>query len=241
MAVGDFNNNGTLDVAVALGSGVSILLGNGQGSFSAPTFFQASANKIITADFNNDGKLDLAITGNTTQIRLGNGAGQFAAASCGVQSVSGGMAAGDVNGDGKLDLVRANILAAQIQIHLGDGAGCLGASTNIDVRNFGRPGFVALADLNKDGKLDIVAGATVLLGNGSGAFGPPFAFGMGSLGSDPGANTVIADFDGDSNLDIASASTGSAGILFGDGAGGFRLAVGPAGRGALRPCAGRSE
>ncbi|MGI9065164.1 MAG: FG-GAP repeat domain-containing protein [Pyrinomonadaceae bacterium] len=208
-------------------------MANGQGSFSAPTSFQASANKIIAADFNNDGKLDLAITGNTTQIRLGNGAGQFAAASCEVLSNSGGLAAGDVNGDGKLDLVRANILAAQIQIHLGDGAGCVGASTNIGVLNAGRPGFVALRDLNKDGNLDIVAGATVLLGNGSGAFGPPFAFGMGSLGSDPGANTVIADFDGDSNLDIASASTGSAGILFGDGAGGFRFAAGPAGRGAF--------
>ena len=234
MAVGDFNNNGTLDVAIALNSSVNILLGNGQGSFSAPSFFIAPAHKIITADFNNDGKLDLAIVGSsTTQIRLGNGAGQFAASSCPVPSASGGLAAGDVNGDGKLDLVRANILGAQIEIYPGDGAGCLGASTNINVLNFGRPGFVALGDLNKDGKLDIVAGATVLLGTGSGAFGPPFAFGMASLGADPGANTVIADFDGDSNLDIASASTGTAGILFGNGAGGFRLAVGPAGRGAF--------
>ena len=233
MAVGDFNNNGTLDVAVALGSSVSILQGNGQGSFSVPTFFSASANKIIAADFNNDGKLDLAVVGNTTQIRLNNGAAQFASSACAVPSNSGGLAAGDVNGDGKVDLVRANILSAQIQVHLGDGAGCLGASTNTDVLNAGRPGFVALGDLNKDGKLDIVAGATVLLNTGSGAFGPPFAYGMGSLGADPGANTVISDFDGDSNLDIASASSGSAGILFGDGVGGFRFAVGQAGRGAF--------
>ena len=231
IAVGDFNNNGTLDLAVAVQTGVSILLGNGQGGFSAPTSFSAVANKIIAADFNNDGKLDLAIVGNTTQIRLGNGAGQFVAASCELQSNSGGLAAGDVNGDGKLDLVRANILAAQIQIHPGDGAGCLGASTDINVSNFGRPGFVALADLNKDGKLDIVAGATVVLGNGDGTFGSPFRYGMGSLGADPGANTVVADFDGDSNLDIASASRGTAGILFGNGAGGFRFAVGPAERG----------
>lgn len=231
MAVGDFNNNGTLDVAVALGSGISILLGNGQGGFSAPVFVQASnasINKIITADFNNDGKLDLATAGSATQIRLGNGAGQFGAASCGVQS-SDGMAAADVNVDGKLDLVVADVLAAQIRIHLGDGAGCLGApTTSIDVANAGRPRFVALRDINKDGKIDIVAGATLLLGNGGGAFGPPFEFGFGSLG----ANTVIADFDGDSNLDIASAGSGLAGILFGDGAGGFRLAAGPAGSGA---------
>lgn len=234
MAVGDFNNNGTLDVAVALGSSVSILQGNGQGSFSAPAFFPMSANKVIAADFNNDGKPDLAVVGSsTTEIRLNNGAAQFPSSSCSVLSSSGGLAAGDVTGDGKIDLVRANILSAQIQIYPGDGAGCLGASTNVDVLSAGRPGFAALADLNKDGKLDIVAGATVLLNNGGGAFGPPFAFGLGSLGSDPGANTVIADFDGDSNLDIASASSGLAGILFGDGAGGFRFAAGPAGRGAF--------
>lgn len=227
LAVGDFDNNGTLDVAVALGSNVRILLGNGQGGFGAPTFFQAPASEIIAADFNNDGKLDLATAGSTTQIRLGNGAGQFGAPSCGVQS-SAGLAAGDVNGDGKLDLVLTNVLSAQIQIHIGDGAGCLGAPTNIDVLNANRPRFVDLADLNKDGNLDIVAGATVLLGNGSGAFGPPFSFGMGSLSS----NTVIADFNSDSNLDIASASRGTAGILFGDGAGGFRFAAGQVDRGA---------
>lgn len=233
MAVGDFNNNGTLDVAIAAGGFVSILLGNGQGGFNAPAFFQQPASKIITADFNNDGKLDLVTPGNNiTQIRLGLGNGQFGPASCEVSS-STGMTAGDVTGDGKLDLVVANIPAAQIQIYPGDGAGCLGASTNINVLNFGRPGFVTLGDLNKDGKLDIVGGATVILNNGNGAFGPPFEFGMGSLGSGPGANTVIADFDGDSNLDIASASTGSAGILFGNGAGGFRFAVGPNGSGAF--------
>jgi hypothetical protein len=231
MVAGDFNNDSMLDVAVALSSGVSVLLGNGQG-FAGPIFLQGSANKILAADFNNDGKLDLALSGNSIEIRLGDGTGHFGAASC-VLGSTGGMAAGDVNGDGKLDLVVANVLAAQIEVRLGDGGGCFGASTGIDVLNAGRPGFAALADLNKDGKLDIVAGATVLLGNGTGGFGAPFAFGMGSLGSDPGANTSIADFDGDSNLDIASASTGSAGILFGDGEGGFRFAAGPAGRGAF--------
>ena len=233
LAVGDLNNNGTLDVVVALGSAVTVLLGNGQGGFSAPAFVQgASAQKLITADFNNDGKLDLATSGsNLTEIRLGNGAGQFGNPTCGVQS-SSGLAAGDVTGDGKIDLVLTNIPSAQIQIHVGDGSGCLGTSTSINVLNFGRPRFVALRDLNKNGSLDIVAGATVLLNNGSGVFGPPFEFGLGSLGSDPGANTVVADFNGDSNPDIASASTGTAGILFGDGAGGFRFATGPAGRGA---------
>jgi hypothetical protein len=230
LAVGDFDNNGNLDVAVGTGSDVSVHLGNGQGGFGAPIFFQGGSQKIIAADFNADGKLDLAISGETIQVRLGDGTGHFAAAACPVP-FSGALAAGDVNGDGKLDLVVANILAAEIQVRLGDGAGCFGAPSSIGVLNAGRPGFVALGDLNKDGKLDIVAGATVLLGNGAGGFGTPFAYGLGSLGADPGANTVIADFDGDTNLDIASASKGSAGILFGDGAGGFRFATGSAGGG----------
>src|ERR1044072_6003042 len=58
IAVGDFDNNATLDVAVASGIGVSnvsILLNNGEGSFSAPTSLLVTADRIIAADFNNDG------------------------------------------------------------------------------------------------------------------------------------------------------------------------------------------
>lgn len=51
-------------------SNVSIQLGDGQGSFSAPASFLAPADQIVAADFNIDGKLDLAIVGNVTQIRL---------------------------------------------------------------------------------------------------------------------------------------------------------------------------
>lgn len=88
IATGDFNNNGALDVAVVVGSGVNILMGNGQGGFSAPAFLQASGNKIITADFNNDGKLDLA---TSNQLFLGNGAGQFPTGGCAPPSTSGDL------------------------------------------------------------------------------------------------------------------------------------------------------
>jgi len=229
IAAGDFNKNGAVDVAVAVGAGVNILMGNGNGGFSAPTLLPGSGSQIITADFNNDGKLDLATNGQTL---FGNGAGQFPAGGCAPPSTSGGFGAGDVNGDGTTDFVGTNVLSGTLQIQLvGNGGGCLGAPTSIDVLNFGRPRFATLGDLNNDGKLDIIAGATVLLNNGGGAFGPPFAYGLGSIGAEPGANTVIADFNGDSNLDIATAGSGSAGILFGNGAGGFKYAVGPTERG----------
>jgi hypothetical protein len=75
MVAGDSNNDGKLGVAIATGSSVGVLLGDGQGGFSAPIGFAGGSNKIIAADFSNDGKLDLALSGNTIQIRFGEGTG----------------------------------------------------------------------------------------------------------------------------------------------------------------------
>ncbi|MGZ5546276.1 MAG: FG-GAP repeat domain-containing protein [Limisphaerales bacterium] len=105
MAVGDFNGDGKLDLvtANALFGNVEVLLGNGNGAFGPPTFFQmiATLTSLVTADFNNDGKLDLA-TGTASDgiaVRLGLGNGGFGA----VTKYSGGtlygLAVGNFNGD----------------------------------------------------------------------------------------------------------------------------------------------
>jgi hypothetical protein len=80
VAVGDFNGDGKLDLAVAGSDSSSILLGDGTGSFSAPTNVVVGGRYVAVGDFNGDGKLDLAmVDGNSLLISLGDGKGSFSA------------------------------------------------------------------------------------------------------------------------------------------------------------------
>lgn len=235
LALGDFNGDMKLDVAIASSSSLSIAirLGDGLGGFGA---LQSSSlgqvpQQVVTADFSGDGKLDLAVTTQAAvQILFGNGTGAFAldnASPCPIPVSGIGIAAGDLNGDLKPDLVVGNLLGAQIHVLLNNGTGGFCAITNI---NGVGPADVNLVDMNADGKLDIVGGTLVLIGNGSGGFGASFIFGTGS-GAAPGSNTATGDFDGDGNVDIASAGFGSLSLLLGDGTGFIKNAAGPANRG----------
>ena len=194
MAVGDFDKDGKLDMAVADGQGnsttigtveVTVLLGKGDGTFNVggryaspqvihPDDPTATANPedVFAADLNGDGNLDLIASDydNTINVFLGNGDGTFQPA----HSYEPGhyprdVAVADVNGDGRPDLV----------------------VTNVGVNSGG-------AELAKEG---IEPGSvSVMLGNGDGTFqGPtiyqPFAF--------PGW-TAVGDFNGDGAPDLAT-------------------------------------
>jgi hypothetical protein len=108
LAVGDFNGDGKLDLAVAYGQGIAILLGNGDGTLQAAVDYPLyTATGIVARDFNGDGNVDLAISGlNGVSMMLGRGDGTFEIQpmsfipSLGAQDA----VAGDFNGDGKLDL-----------------------------------------------------------------------------------------------------------------------------------------
>jgi hypothetical protein len=127
VAVGDFNTDGKLDLAVSnFGSAsVSVLLGTGTGSFGAKTDFATGSFpglSVAVGDFNTDGKLDLAVTNQesaTVSILLGTGTGSFGTRTVfAVGSTPLSSAAGDFNTDGKLDLVVTNFRSDTVSILL---------------------------------------------------------------------------------------------------------------------------
>jgi hypothetical protein len=160
VVTGDFNGDGILDLASVFGGSVTILLGNGDGTFtpsaSQPSATLVDAAWVTTADFNGDGILDLAIAdaGSTAlTILQGNGDGTFTQVSGEpiLSQSSYFVTAADVNGDGKLDLVFTG--ANTVSVYLGNGDGTFHAGlvkANQDA-SYG----VAFGDFNGDGRLDL--------------------------------------------------------------------------------------
>src|SRR3989442_1019108 len=165
VAVGDFNGDGRLDLAVAnFGSNdVSVLLGNGDGTFQAALSFAAGSgpSSVAVGDFNGDGNLDLAVANSGSSypsVLLGNGDGTFQAAlSFAGRSGTSSVAVGDFNGDGKLDLAVANLVAgdsSSVSVLLGNGHRTVQSALNSSTGGT-RPASVAVGDFNVDGKLDL--------------------------------------------------------------------------------------
>ena len=196
VAVGDFNGDGKLDLAVANSDSdtISILLGLGNGKFgpakSVTVGLHPSA--IVAADFNGDGKLDLAVANsgsNTVSILHGNGAGGFTL----VQTVAVGagpmsLACGDLNGDGKPDLAVTCYTGKTISVLIQNGVGSFVAKTLAVPQSppfeLEGPRAIAIADADHDGKLDIIFTASftrydqdiedlgIYYGDGNGSFDP---------------------------------------------------------------------
>jgi len=239
LAMGDINGDRKLDLITAnnADNDVSIAFGDGRGRFTrAPNAFAIgpSPYPFALADVNNDGRLDIITTATATgplraqqlpksfalTLLLNDGRGGFRRTDLPTRSGQPWFAdAADVNGDRKPDLVATHHEQSALTVLLGDGAGGFSeaASSPFD---WGRNAFqVALADVNRDGRVDALAasgeGVRIMLGDGRGNFragpGSPFSTGRGVW------RLAVADVNGDTKLDIVTTNqdSRSVGVLLG--------------------------
>lgn len=247
LAIGDFNGDRNLDLASAFGNPVSILYGDGFGSFTAPAitsnYFSGalySNSTIVAGDFNHDGKPDMATSlascdqnGCLSFIKVfsGSGKGWFQPPkSYTVPSSASTMAAEDVNGDGLTDLVTLDAWGGNppgrpdtgVLLGKTDGTFSTGKSYTLGASGVN----LFLRDVNNDGKLDLVTEAGVALGKGDGSFGMIIPLIYSPLKGCSSCQTIaVGDFNGDGKLDVLYSSERNIHVLLGDGIGHFRETV----------------
>jgi hypothetical protein len=271
VAIGDLNGDGHPDLVVAdvylFGDDtVSVLLGNGDGTYQSPVAYTTGshdATSVAIGDVNGDGRPDLVVASycqtpmncpnGGVSVLLGNGDGTFQApasySSGGYQATS--VAIGDVNGDGKLDLVVANACQTvdqegyctgpifAVSVLLGNGDGTFQSPVSYMVYA-PTPSAVVIGDVNGDGKLDLVVasycqteincgngGVSVLLGNGDGTFQSPTSY---SSGGYEATSVAIGDVNGDGYPDVVVGNScpncgDGVSALLGNGDGTFQAPV----------------
>ncbi len=239
IAIGDYNKDGFLDLAMAndgASSALNIRLGNGTGNFPTGTFISLNGGTadIKTADFNGDGNLDLVtgtnqVSATDLKVLFGNGAGGFAAAVTYAVPFGGSstiiVADFDVNGSPDIAIGESQV----IRVFLNNSAGVFTAAPDITGISVDK---IIAADFNRDCIPDLaVSGGSsnsvrILLGNGAGGF---TAQPIIPVPNQP-SNIAVGDFNRDKKVDLAirqvtsSSTVPNFTILPGNGAGSFGTA-----------------
>lgn len=226
------DGHGELITADSLHHAMNVLIAQPDGTFgdSVLTPIPNEPRYFALADFNGDGFLDVAQSdaeSGEIHILTGDGTGSFRES--GVVSVGGGgnkgIVAADFNGDGKMDIAVVRPRSDAVTVLLGNGHGQFAKSQDLPTEQF--PGCIAAADLNHDGKLDLIScnyrygtgsSINVYLGRGDGTFSNRrlYESGVGPL------YIAIADLNGDGDPDIITANyQDNVSVLMGRGDGSF--------------------
>jgi hypothetical protein len=240
LAIGDLNRDGKLDLVTVNNEDddVSVAFGDGRGNFTqaagSPFAVGPSPYPLALGDVNNDGHPDIVATTTATGPRraqqlphsraltllLADGRGGFRSSLLPLRTGQPWFVViGDVNGDRKPDLMATHHEQSELTVLLGDGNGSF-KEASASPFNFGHDAWrMVLADVNRDGKPDVVAaageGVRVMLGDGRGGFTParhsPFLTGKSTW------RLAVSDVNGDGKLDVitTNAESNTVGILLG--------------------------
>jgi len=230
LALADMNRDKKLDLVTVnnADNDVSVAWGNGGGDFTlaagSPFAVGPSPYPLAVGDVNGDGQLDIVATTTATgpsraqqlplsralTLLLADGRGGFRSTRLPLRTGEPWFAAiGDLNGDRKPDIVASHHELNQLTVMLGDGEGGFVEATASPFDFGGQVSHAAIADVNNDGKIDVVAAGgdsmRVILGDGRGGFatGPATRTGRGTWRFDRG------DFNGDGKIDVVASSSES--------------------------------